>query len=299
MQEIIADPFQLIGKMTAKSSLTLIVVCLAICPIFNRASAKTPTTVVVNKCCPIGRKLSDSRQCIVDTTEQWWPIIYLVNKASYFEPKGVAPRFIKPRENVRPSCDAPEFLATPHALLSNGTLFLSDRMKFIDAEDYCVDHNTALVCEQTVANAKLINDNQNRTYLRKCCSQNELYDWNTKCVAVRGSGGSGSVPTVKLIENASDRVEYRYGVPQCGGNGHNIAIVGKLNVTALDMNTGYLTLTEGIFRSDQYCLEHVNDTNTINVHVFTCAEYFATTQTKSVSAYLYYILYEMLKICIL
>lgn len=280
IQEIIFDPFRLIGKMTEKSSLTLIVVCLAICPIFDRAVAKTPTTVLINKCCPNGMKLSSSRQCTIGSTDHWWPIIYLVNKGIYFEPKGDAPRFVRSRDNTRPTCESPELIVTPHALLSNSTLYLSDRLKFIDADNYCIDHGTALVCEQTVENAKLVNDIQNRTILRKCCSPNEFYDWNSKCVAVHGVGSG--VPTVKLIENAADRAEYRYGVPQCSGNGHNIAIVGKLNETALDMNTGSLTLTEGIFRSDQFCLEHVNDTTAINVHVFTCAEYLPTTQTKSV-----------------
>lgn len=282
MQEIISDPFQLIGKMTAKSSLTLIVVSLAICSIFDRAVAKTPTTVVVNKCCSNGTRLSDSLQCTAATTEHWWPIIYLVNKGIYYDSKGDAPRFMKPRENTRPPCDTPELIVTPHALLSNGTLYLSDRLKFIDAENFCIDHGIALVCEHTVENAKLVNDIPNRTILRKCCSPNEFYDWNSKCVA-----SQHGVATVKLIENAAERAEYRYGVPQCSGNGHNIAIVGKLNETALDMNTGSLTLTEGIFRSDQFCLEHVNDTTAINVHVFTCAEYLPTTQTKSVRPILY------------
>lgn len=261
--------------MTVKPSLALIVVCLTICPAFERAAAKAPTTIIVNKCCPLGYRLNANRECTTaGTTEHWWPIVYLVKKGDYYEPKGDAPRFLKPRENVRPTCEAPELIGSPHALLSNGTLYLSDRFKFIDTENFCVDHDTALICEPATAeNAKLITDTQNRTLLRKCCSPHELYDAHTKCVR----GPATDWATVKLIENPSDHVEYRYGVPQCNGVSHNIAVVGKLNETALDLRTGHLTLAEGIFRSDQFCLEHVNDTNAINVHVFTCAEYLPAT----------------------
>lgn len=268
--------------MTVKPSLALIVVCLAICPAFDRAAAKTPVNISVNKCCPSDYRLSKNRECTtIDSTKNWWPLVYLVKKGVYYEPKGDAPRFLKARENVRPTCDSPDLIDSPHALLSNGTLYLSDRFKFIDAENFCIDQDLALICEPaTVENAHLIVDNQNRTLLRKCCSPHELYDANTKCVR----GPATDWTTVKLIENSSDRMEYRYGVPQCGGDGHNIAIVGKLNETALDKRTGLLTLTEGIFRSDQFCLEHVNDSNAIDVHVFTCAEYLPATHTKTVWA---------------
>lgn len=280
MQKIISDPFTLIAAMAVKSLLSLIIVGVAVWPIFDQVSAKTPTNILVNKCCPSGYKLNEYRQCMAGSTEHWWPIIYLPNKGQYYDPKGDAPRFIKSRENVRPSCESPEIITTAHALLANGTLYLSDRLKFIEIDHFCIDHGMALVCEPTVENAKLVSDTKNRTILRKCCSPNELYDSNTECLALRS--GAGDLATVKLIEHSADHLEFRYGVPQCSGNGHNIAIVGKFNETALDMSTGSLTLTEGNFRSDQFCLEHINDSNALNVHVFTCTEYLPNTHMKTV-----------------
>lgn len=84
---------------------------------------------------------TDNHQCAIGGDNDWWPLIFQIMKKSYFEPKGAAPRFIKYRE-WRPSCEDPEYFEGSHkmALFSNGSLYLSEKHKFIDPQNFCVCH---------------------------------------------------------------------------------------------------------------------------------------------------------------
>lgn len=276
------DPFNIVSPMlnnkTKTMSLLVFAVGLVIWPMLVIEAGKAPSPVFVNKCCRIGEKLERNKECSFGGTDRWWPVIFMIMKYTYFEPDGEAPRFFKVNEFSRPNCPSPELINGPHtmAIFSNGTLYLSDRTEFIDSDNFCVDKDMALVCSPKVQNENLVNQPPKRTLVRKCCHQKEIYqtDAQTGCVLLHEKH---EIFERKLVENTTNQLEYRYGFPQCSKNTNNIAIVGKFNESKFDENTGNLTLAEGTFQDNQYCLERFNETGIVNVHVFTCTEYLPTS----------------------
>lgn len=277
------DPFRVISHVTATKLkmmplLAFLFGCFIIWPMIMVDAGKVPPPVSINKCCRIGEKLERNKECSFGGTDRWWPVIYMIIKQVYFEPQGDAPRFFKVNESTRPQCHSPELISGEHrtALFSNGTLYIPDRTELIGSENFCIDKDTALICSQKSQNANLINQSPSRTLVRKCCPQKAIYQTDTFCVTLRdGHEFIGR----KLVENSTNPLEYRYEFPQCSKTStNNIAIVGKFNESNFDETTGNLTLTEGVFQSDQYCLEHFNDTGSVNVHVFTCTEYLPTSE---------------------
>lgn len=267
-------------KATKTKSFMVIVLSLAICPILYVDSGKTREPIAVNKCCRIGEQLDRNKECTFGSTDQWWPLIVMILKQSYYEPNGKAPPFFKIREHSQPICDSPELISSSHALFSNGTLYLSDRNKLIEKDDFCVDKGLALICDRFAFNEKLIMESLNRTKIRKCCPPNAIYELNAGCVSLNDRS---TLNELKFFESPMNSLEYRYGFPQCSKNDQSIAIIGKFNESQFDGNSGNLTIAEGIFQSEQFCLEHVNDTtDSIKVHVFTCAENLLTTQKVNI-----------------
>lgn len=256
--------------------LIILIGCFAIWPMPDVQAAK-PSPVFINKCCRIGEKMELNNECTYGGTEQWWPVIYMILKNGYFEPHGEAPRFFKVNESFRPRCDSPELISGEHkvALFSNGTLYIPNRGEFIESDNFCIDKHTALICSQQSQNANSINQIPKRTLVRKCCPKKAIYQTDKFCVTLRDGH---EIIRRKLVENATNALEYRYDFPQCSKSTNNIAIVGKFNASDFDERSGNLTLAEGVFQSDQYCLEHFNDTGSVNVHVFTCTEYLPTSE---------------------
>lgn len=275
------DPFNRILAMykneMQRMSLIIFVIGIAIWPIVSTEAGKTPSPVFVNKCCRIGEKLERNKECSFGGSEHWWPVIFMIMKNTYFEPHGEAPRFFKVNEFYRPNCRSPELIFGPHtmAVFSNGTLYLSDRGEIIDNENFCVDKDMALVCSSQMQNENLINPPK-QTRIRKCCYPKEIYQTDAQigCVMLPNKH---EIIEQRLVENTTNQIEYRYGFPQCSKSNNNFAIVGKFNESKFDENSGNLTLDEGIFQDNQYCLEHFNDSGTLNVHVFTCTEYLPTS----------------------
>lgn len=242
-------------------------------------AGRAPAPVYINKCCRIGEKLERNSECSFGSTEHWWPVIYMIVKNGYFEPHGEAPRFFKVNESSRPHCTSPELISGEHktALFSNGTLYIPDRTELIGADNFCIDKDMALICSQLSQNDNSVEQQQNRTLVRKCCAQKAIYQTGTGdfCVTLRDGN---DIIGRKLVENSTNPLSYRYEFPQCSKHSNNIAIVGKFNQSNFDESTGNLTLAEGVFSSDQYCLEHYNDSGSVNVHVFTCTEYLPTSE---------------------
>lgn len=270
-----SNPLNVVLTMKTMSFLVILFGLVA-WPMFVIEAGKAPPPVRFNKCCRIGEILEQNKECSFGNIDQWWPVIFLLGKGDYFRPQGEAPKFFRVNESIRPSCQSPELISGAHkvALFSNGSLYLSDRLEVIESDNFCVDKDVALVCRQQAQNSNLINQPLNRTLVRKCCPEKAIYQTqaDTTCVTLRDGH---EIIRQKLIENSTN-FEYRYGFPQCRDHisGNNIAIIGKFNETKFDESTGNLTLAEGIFQSEQYCLEHINDDNgNINVHVFTCTEY--------------------------
>lgn len=281
----IVDPFgvdlrTIATKLKTMPLLAILFVYFIICPMIVVDAVKVPPTVFINKCCRIGEKLERNTECSFGGTDRWWPVIYMILKQVYFEPYGDAPRFFKPNESSRPQCDSPELISGEHktALFSNGTLYIPDRGELIEKDNFCIDKDVALICSQQ--SQSIINSNnqpQNRTLVRKCCQQNQIYQTDTDryCVTLRDGH---EIIGRKLVENSANTLQYRYEFPQCSKSTNNIAIVGKFNESDFDESSGNLTLAEGVFQSDQYCLEHFNDTGAVNVHVFTCTDYLPTSE---------------------
>lgn len=283
------DPFSIILPVNTNKmktmSLLVFIIGVVVWPMFVVDAGKPPPPpVFVNKCCRIGETLDRNQECSFGgaaAADHWWPVIYLLVKNAYFTPHGDAPRFFKVNESSRPHCQSPELVSGNHsmALFSNGTLYIPSRTEVVESDNFCVDKDVALVCSPQTENTDLINETPViRTRVRKCCPQKSIYKSSeTTCIPLRDGH---EIIGRKLIENSTNPLEYRYGFPQCNKNSNNFAIVGKFNESKFDENTGNLTLAEGIFQFDQYCLEHFNDTGTVNVHVFTCTDYLPTSDKK-------------------
>lgn len=289
-----SDPIGRILAMTMKRLLlSLIVFVLAISPLCVVNAAKPPP-VVVNKCCRLGEQLERNGQCTIGSMEQlWWPRIYMIMKQSFFEPTGDAPKFFKFLEHSKPICASPELIIDSHnmAIFSNGSLYLIERGKQISADNFCVDKGMAIICDPKVQHSNEINDQFNRTKIRKCCPQKAIYEPNSTCVSLHDGH---EILKRKFLENSTNELDYRYGFPQCTSNNNDtIAIVGKFNETKFDERTGNLTLAEGVFQPDQFCLEHFNDTGSVNVHVFTCAEYLPASHIETVIKLIHYLIWTM------
>lgn len=265
-------------KMNAMS-LLVVIIGLVIWPMLSTDAAKTPSPVFVNKCCRIGEKLERSKECSFGGSNHWWPLIWMIMKSAYFEPHSDSPRFFKVTESSRPRCQSPELIIGEHSFVvfSNGSLFLPDRNELFESDNFCIDKDMALVCS---AQAQIDNSNKpsvNRTRVQKCCPQKAIYQTETDSACMTLRGGHEIIGR-KLLENSTNPLEYRYGFPKCSKSMNNIAIVGKFNESKFDESTGNLTLAEGTFQQDQYCLEHFNDTGMINVHVFTCTEFLSISE---------------------
>lgn len=269
---------------TTKMSLCIIILSFIICQMGCVQSARTaPAPIEINKCCRNGEQLDEKQQCLIGSSEKWWPPVYQLQKQKYFSPAGEAPRFFHVRELSRPNCESPEFINHHNhfALFSNGTLYLGDRSATIDNDKFCVDKDTALVCapeSNAVDQQKL---SVNHVKIRKCCSQKAIYEAQSVCVPL---GDGHEILSQNLVKNTSQPIEYRYGFPQCTNySNNNIAIVGKFNESKFDDRTGDLMLPGGVFQPNQYCLEHYNDSDSINVHVFMCAENLPETKAEMVN----------------
>lgn len=273
------DPIGIILTMTMKR-MSFILIVFAGLAIYPMGEAAKPSPVAVNKCCRNGEQLDRNGDCTVGGTDKWWPLIYQIIKEKYFEPQGEAPPFFKVREFYQPNCESPELIIDTHsmALFSDGKLFLTERNQWIDGDQFCIDKRVAIVCDPNRQNANSINEQFNRTTIRKCCPQNAIYEPNSTCAQLRDGH---EILRRKFLENSTNEIEYRYGFPQCSLNNNNIAMVGKFNESQFDETTGNLTSAGGIFQSNQFCLEHFNDTGSVNVHVFTCAEYLPGSQSET------------------
>lgn len=277
---ILQMPVAVASKMKTMPLLTLLLGSFTIwSPILVSAAVKAPPPVYINKCCRIGEQLDVNGECTFGGPDQWWPVIVLMAKNKIFEPHGDAPRFLRVNESTRPQCHLPELINGGHtmALFSNGTLYISDRSEMVDIENYCVDKDKALICSQSAQNDNSVNQPINRTIIRKCCPKEAIYQRGTATVCETLSDGHEIIGR-KLVQNLTSDFEYRYGFPVCSKSSNNFAIVGKFNESKFDESTGNLTLAAGVFQSHQYCLEHFNDTGTVNVHVFMCDEYLPTSE---------------------
>lgn len=236
-----------------------------------------PSPVTVNKCCRIGEWLDEQHQCNIGGTEKWWPTIFMILKQTYFEPVGSAPRFFRIRERMHPFCQNLDYVIGAHsmALFSNGSLYLSEKHKFIEPNNFCVDKNIAIICDPENNSPDALMLHTKPTTLRKCCGYSAVYR-NSENTCVPSNSANN-----KLLKN-SVHVNFAYAFPECKINKSNLhlTIAEKFNETKLDIETGRLALKTGrVVDSKSYCLEHVFmnnfDDETSEVHVFTCDDHLS------------------------
>lgn len=242
-----------------------------------------PPMIVVNKCCRIGEQLNNDRRCLVGGTEKWWPNIYLLLKEKLYIPKGDAPRFLKVREQYIPVCENMDLVTGVNkvVLFSNGSLLVSERGKFIDRDNYCIDQDAALVCLPRPHGADTQIAPITLTKINKCCPGNHfVYDENSKdkCIPLTTDH---ELFARKIVSNATS-IDLLFTFPKCK-NSDGYTIAGRFNEDSLETSTGSLTLDSSRqFQSSEYCLEHdINQLDSSTVNVFICAEHFTDKSSPS------------------
>lgn len=238
----------------------------------NGTSSKA--TVSVNKCCGIGERLtSENQQCINDNDDKWWPLIFMIKLQAYFEPKGGAPKFMKYRES-RPSCEKPELYVGQDklALFTNGSLYLSEKHKFIEPQNYCVDKHSAIVCDPDVNSPDALIQTVKLLTIRKCCVKSAVYKSHESiCIPSNGF----TLADGQNVFN-STQTNVLFGFPECKISKY-FTIAETFKESSLDWDTNRLVLQSGRKLNWQdFCLEHVIDNGTDNIpplSVFTCADH--------------------------
>lgn len=233
-------------------------------------------TVNVNKCCGIGKRITSEKnhhQCIIDNDDKWWPLIFMIKLQSYFEPKGGAPKFMKYRE-TRPSCGKPEFYHGQDklALFTNGSLYLSEKHKFIEPHNFCVDKDSAIVCDPDVNSPDALIQATKLLKIRKCCVKSAIYKLHeSTCIPSNGL----TLADGQLVFN-STQTDVLFGFPECKISKY-FTIAETFKESNFDWNTNRLVLQSGRKLNWQdFCLEHVIDNTTDNIlplSVFTCADH--------------------------
>lgn len=262
---------------TSSLALTFSVIGVLLLVLSDSEGVKPPSNIYVNKCCNIGELLNENHRCAIGASEQWWPIIYMIKKQSMFEPHGSAPRFFKVKERAHPYCAKPEFVYEPHsvALFSNGSLFLRAKSKFIEADNFCVDKDVAIVCDPDAHRMDAQLQPRRATKIRKCCGRDAVYRTKENMCAHMSNANAPE----QLLTNAT-HVEFVFDFPDCKISKY-FTIAEEFDESNLDVETGRLVLQTGRkLESKSYCLEFVQDGNGMtssmpSVSVFTCADHLS------------------------
>lgn len=250
-------------------------------------AGRAPAPKKINKCCRIGEYLERNQVCVAGSSNSWVPLIFLISRGDYFDPKGQSPKFITFEQNTRPK-DCKEYQTKMFhgggnniIIFSNGSLFLREKSIFVGMDDYCVDSEAALVCFRHIEAVDSLTAPQKKlTKLRKCCGPNAAYDSKQKtCIYQHKGSPQLTTPSNGDIFNSTD-VDIIFGFPDC--NSTNFAIVSSFNSELFDVETGKLTLeADKHITSDQFCLEYtVNSKDDEKappvVDIFTCAHHISS-----------------------
>lgn len=263
---------------------------LLISVVFNSITAMRPSPVTVNKCCGANEMLNENEhQCTISdggssssSSNNWWPLIVMAKKQTFFEPHGNAPRFMKFQEH-RPTCRNPEFFNGPHimVLYTNGTLYLAERHKYIELDNYCIDKDSAIVCDPNAATTKV----RYKRPLKKCCAQNSVYK-TARSTCAQASTTLPPIPNDQLTSSQSNSTEYdvHYGFPMCRNSKY---FSFELNDFVYDRDLNRLSLETGqTLAWNEFCLENVmvdNETDLEqDMRVFLCADYLSSAPNEMV-----------------
>lgn len=273
--------------MSSYSCSFLFIALVVVLVLRSVAAIRHRKPITVNKCCNDNESLSENQQCILRNENDWWPLIVMVLKQSYFEPKGSAPQFMKSRQR-RPSCESPEFYTGQHklALFSNGTLYLLEKHKFIEPYNYCIDKDSAIVCDPEANSPNAIVHAKESLKIRKCCVKNSIYQASqSTCVAA--SENILNSANSQMALSKSTEFDVLYGFPECKISRY-FTIAATFEESNLDRVTNRLMLKTGRkLEWTDFCLENVvidneNETETAeNTSVFVCADHFSIPQNTN------------------
>ncbi|XP_073829538.1 adhesion G-protein coupled receptor methuselah-like 1 [Musca autumnalis] len=252
-----------------------------------------PKRVELNKCCLFAEYLDKTKTCVAGATDKWVPLIYLINRKTYYMPQGSSPKFITFQDNVFPisqarnindqtetdddddnvSCTVDDlFLYTGtnnFVIFSNGSLFLPDRVVSIPPHRYCVDQQAALVCFPKPKHP------EPTLQLKKCCGPHGIYDNKHKRCHLDGARNN------QLNLSLAENVTYKtiYGFPECNEGSKIYAIAGDWTPEQLlSDETGHFHLPhhQKNLSAEDYCLENLRtDKNGVEeIKVFACLHHF-------------------------
>ncbi|CAO1351306.1 unnamed protein product [Diamesa tonsa] len=245
--------------------------------LFN-ASIETATSpkVTINKCCRLGDSLNLNKTCVAGGGfKKWAPKVLYPLKGSFFNKTGELPTSIGVREESLPkTCLEPELYRNA-VLVRNGSLFISEKVLFVNPEDFCVDKDVALVCREIYKTSE--QSSENVIKINKCCGPNEVYsDDKSSCLTL---SKDHSLFNSNLL-SGNEQLDLSYIFPVCLSS--EFAIAGVFLRQNLNPINGELLTESGKrFQQSQYCLDHVlnsdMDSNNISkdLIVFTCSEHFA------------------------
>lgn len=267
---------------------------LLISLVLKSVTPMRPSPVTVNKCCDSNQMLNEyEHECIIigddddnsisgtANSTSWWPLIVLAKKQAFFEPHGSAPRFMKFHQ-FQPTCEIPEFIHGPHkmVLYTNGSLYLSERHKYVEFENYCIDKESAIVCDP---NAMSVHSKKS---LKKCCAHNAAYKTNqSTCVPTAIALPSIFNANNQVILSNSTDYDVQYGFPMCKNSKY---FTFEMNEFHFDGDSMRLALNSGqTLAWNEFCLENVmaedNETNSqYNVRAFICADHLSTDTSATV-----------------
>lgn len=231
--------------------------------------------VKINKCCRIGDSLKNDKQCVVGGgSAKWAPRVYMPMKQTFYNVSGELPRFMKADEEVFPrSCKDPEYFGGPNKfiVMSNGSLFVTEKNVIVSPEHYCVEKDSALVCfEDVLGDPEQLVEATKAVKVKKCCGPKQAYKEksNIPCVDL---SQNDPLYHKKFIEEY--RVDLSYAFPECSSN--EFAIAGPFHQSNFDPETGNLKSNTGkTFSSLQYCLDYILGEERV-LQMFTCSEHFA------------------------
>lgn len=214
--------------------------------------------IAINKCCTMDQHMtrSDNYTCVNEKKDYWTVAKIYVQRDRKYLQTGDYPRIWEIKEGGIPKCDSNNSLRLlkytqgSFLIFGNSSLFIAEYNKLIPARKYCVDYDTALVCQEEIAVF--------RPQVKKCCGNGALYSDAKKGCAYSRNGKDSML-------YLSSEYETTNGFPDCK---NDMVIAGDFNESSLQPD-GSLQIAETNLAAGDFCLEHVLE-NAGTPRIFVC-----------------------------
>ncbi|KDR21417.1 putative G-protein coupled receptor Mth-like 1, partial [Zootermopsis nevadensis] len=244
--------------------------------------------VTLLKCCRHGEIYDDYDDCkaIESGAPPWTPIIYSPSLQKFLD-HGTTPSHWRIEDASRPKCNnncgetkiRSHFKNPAFLLFDNGSLFLTEFIKFLYPGSFCVDSGVAFVCDvDNCVDRKGIGGQsssfdgvQTKSRVKKCCGKGAAYS-EVKASCVVHSNLTKPEHFSSLRVNNMTMV-LTAGFPTCSS--HEFVVPAKLDEHesslkddgSLHMRALEITLLPG-----EFCLEHLLEHPADRASIFTCPE---------------------------